>query len=65
VYVLGISCFYHDAAAALLRDGQLVAAVQEERFSRVKQDPKFPEQAIAFCLAKAGITAQDLDHVVF
>ena len=65
MYVLGISCFYHDAAAALLRDGQLVAAVQEERFSRVKQDPGFPVQAIAFCLEKAGITAQDLDYVVF
>jgi carbamoyltransferase len=65
MYVLGISCFYHDAAAALLKDGQLVAAVQEERFSRIKHDPAFPARAIAFCLARAGITAQDLDHVVF
>jgi carbamoyltransferase len=65
MYVLGISCFYHDAAAALLRDGQLVAAVQEERFSRVKHDPEFPKHAIAFCLERAGITAQDLDYVVF
>src|ERR1051326_9041626 len=65
MYVLGISCFYHDAAAALLRDGQLVAAVQEERFSRTKHDPKFPSHAIAFCLSQAGITAQDLDYVVF
>src|SRR5829696_96963 len=65
MYVLGISCFYHDAAAALLKDGQLVAAVQEERFSRVKHDPEFPALAIKFCLDRAGITAQDLDHVVF
>ena len=65
MYVLGLSCFYHDAAAALLRDGQLVAAVQEERFSRVKHDPAFPARAIAFCLARAGITAQDVDYVVF
>jgi carbamoyltransferase len=65
MYVLGISCFYHDAAAALLKDGQLVAAVQEERFSRVKHDPGFPALAITFCLDRAGITAQDLDHVVF
>src|ERR1051325_8156874 len=65
MYVLGISCFYHDAAAALLRDGELVAAVQEERFSRIKHDPDFPKHAVEFCLAKAGITAQDLDYVVF
>ena len=65
MYVLGISCFYHDAAAALLRDGHLVAAAQEERFSRIKHDPGFPALAIKFCLDRAGITAQDLDHVVF
>jgi carbamoyltransferase len=65
MYVLGISCFYHDAAAALLKNGQLVAAVQEERFSRIKHDPGFPARAIKFCLDRAGITAQDLGHVVF
>jgi carbamoyltransferase len=65
VYILGISCFYHDAAAALLKDGVLVAAAQEERFTRVKHDPSFPIHAIAFCLTQAGITAADLDYVVF
>jgi carbamoyltransferase len=63
--ILGISCFYHDAAAALLVDGQLVAAAEEERFSRVKHDFGFPLLAIQFCLERAGITAADLDYVVF
>lgn len=65
MYILGISCFYHDAAAALLHDGLLVAAAEEERFSRQKHDAGFPHQAIAFCLQTAGITANDLDYVVF
>jgi len=65
MYILGLSCYYHDAAAALLRDGELVAASQEERFSRKKHDSSFPYQAIAFCLEEAGITASDLDYVVF
>jgi carbamoyltransferase len=65
VYILGVSCFYHDAAAVLLKDGLLVAAAQEERFTRVKHDPSFPANAIAFCLARAGITSADLDYVVF
>ena len=63
--ILGISCYYHDAAAALLMDGMLVAASEEERFSRIKHDFNFPSQAIDFCLKQAGITAQDLDYVVF
>jgi len=63
--ILGISCHYHDAAAALLQDGRLVAAVQEERFSRKKQDAAFPSRAIAFCLEKAGIVPADLDYAVF
>jgi carbamoyltransferase len=63
--ILGISCFYHDAAAALLVDGQLVAAAEEERFSRKKHDSGFPRLAIRFCLEQAGLTAQDLDFVVF
>lgn len=65
MHILGISCFYHDAAAALLRDGELVAAAEEERFSRQKHDAGFPHLAIEFCLRRAGITAQDLDYVVF
>jgi len=65
VNILGLSFFYHDAAAALLVDGRLVAASEEERFSRVKHDSAYPERAIAFCLAKAGLTAADLDCVVF
>src|SRR6266849_2434272 len=63
--ILGISCFYHDSAAALLRDGDLIAAAEEERFSRIKHDFGFPEQAIAFCLEQGGLRAQDLDYVVY
>src|SRR5512132_2538036 len=65
MYVLGISCYFHDAAAALLRDGELVAAAEEERFSRKKHDYEYPEHAIDFCLRSAGITAKDLEYVVF
>ncbi|HRE48706.1 MAG TPA: carbamoyltransferase [Aggregatilineales bacterium] len=65
MYILGLSFYYHDSAAALIKDGELVAASMEERFSRVKNDNTFPEQAIAFCLRKAQITAADLDYVVF
>jgi len=63
--ILGISCYYHDAAAALLRDGQLIAAAEEERFTRIKHDFQFPSQAINFCLETAGIKGADLDYVVF
>jgi carbamoyltransferase len=65
MHILGISAFYHDAAAALLRDGEIVAAAQEERFTRRKHDPRFPEHAIAYCLEEAGITLDEVDHVVF
>ena len=65
MYILGISCFYHDAAAALIQDGKLVAAAMEERFSRKKHDNGFPEKAIEFCLKQAGITGADLDYTVF
>ena len=65
MYVLGISCYYHDAAAALLYNGDLVAAAEEERFSRIKFDSNYPQLAIDFCLRRAGITAADLDYVVF
>ncbi len=64
-HVLGLSAYYHDAAAALLRDGQIVAAAQEERFTRIKNEPDFPRQAIEFCLRYGGISAADLDCVVF
>lgn len=63
--VLGLSFFYHDAAAALLVDGRLVAAAEEERFSRRKHDSGFPERAIQFCLDHAGLRITDVDHVVF
>jgi carbamoyltransferase len=63
--ILGISCYFHDAAAALLRDGQLIAAAEEERFTRKKHDYEFPQQAIDFCLRAGGINAMDLDYVVF
>lgn len=64
-YILGISCFYHDSAAALIKDGQLIAAAQEERFTRKKHDDSFPEQAINYCLAEAGITVNELACVCF
>jgi carbamoyltransferase len=63
--ILGVSAFYHDSAAALLRDGEIVAAAQEERFTRIKHDSAFPENAIRFCLEAAGVTGADIDHVVF
>jgi len=63
--ILGISAFYHDAAAALVVDGEILAAAQEERFSRVKHDWRFPSQAIEYCLAEAGLTADKLDYVGF
>lgn len=63
--ILGISAYYHDSAAALLRDGEIVAAAQEERFSRKKHDARFPENAIRYCLNEAGISLADVDEVVF
>jgi carbamoyltransferase len=63
--ILGISAFYHDSAAALVVDGRVVAAAQEERFTRKKHDPAFPSKAVDYCLAEAGITAVDLDWVGF
>ena len=65
MYILGISAFYHDSAAALLKDGEIVAAAQEERFSRIKHDPDFPLNAINYCLSSAGISAKELDYVGF
>jgi len=63
--ILGLSAYYHDSAAALLRDGVIVAAAQEERFSRKKHDARFPEGAINSCLSQAGMTLADVDEVVF
>ncbi len=64
-YILGISAFYHDSAAALVCDGEVIAAVQEERFSREKYDPRFPAQAVDFCLSEASIAPVGLDYVAF
>jgi len=63
--ILGISAFYHDSAAALVIDGEIVAAAQEERFTRKKHDPSFPTLASAYCLREAGLSASELDYVVF
>jgi len=63
--ILGISAFYHDSAAALLRDGEIIAAAQEERFSRRKHDPRYPANAVDFCLEHSGIDIGDVDHVTF
>jgi len=63
--ILGLSAFYHDSAACLVIDGNIVAAAQEERFTRKKHDSAFPTEAVAYCLAEAGIVAADLDYVVF
>ncbi len=63
--ILGISAFYHDSAAALVVDGEIVAAAQEERFTRIKHDPNFPVNAVAYCLQEAGLQPEQLDHVGF
>jgi carbamoyltransferase len=63
--ILGISAYYHDSAAALLVDGRIVAAAQQERFSRKKHDAAFPDDAISYCLREAGLQMADVDHVVF
>jgi carbamoyltransferase len=65
MYILGFSCYFHDAASALLKDGQLIAAAEEERFSRVKHDSSFPRNAIRFCLDQGGIQSSELSYVVF
>jgi carbamoyltransferase len=64
-YILGISAFYHDAAAAIIKDGEIIAAAQEERFTRVKHDPRFPVNAINYCLEEAFIEADELTAIVF
>ena len=65
MYILGISAYYHDSAACLVRDGEIIAAAQEERFTRIKHDHSFPTNAIRYCLKEAGINGSDLDHVSF
>ena len=63
--ILGISAYYHDSAACLMRDGKIIAAAQEERFSRIKQDSSFPTQAVQYCLEAGGVSRSQLDYVVF
>ncbi len=63
--ILGISAYYHDSAAALIKDGVIIAAAQEERFTRKKHDAGFPKHAVAYCLKEAGITIRDMTHVAF
>src|SRR6201982_181388 len=63
--ILGISAFYHDSAAALVEDGHIVAAAQEERFTRKKQDARYPENAVRYCLEEGGLTLDELDYIVF
>ena len=65
MYILGIFCFYHDSAAALVKDGDIVAAAQEERFTRKKHDYSFPANAVKYCLEEAGITIKDVGYVAF
>jgi len=65
IYILGLSCFYHDSAACLLKNGEIISAAQEERFTRKKQDEDFPEKAIEYCFNHAGITIDDITHIGF
>lgn len=63
--ILGISAFYHDSAACLVRDGEIIAAAQEERFTRKKHDPGFPHKAVEYCLQAGNISLKDVRHLVF
>ena len=65
MHILGISAYYHDSAACLLRDGEIISAAQEERFTRKKHDASFPQNAIKYCLEEGGIYANQIDNVVF
>ena len=65
MYILGISAFYHDSAACLIRDGQIIAAAQEERFTRKKHDENFPTLAIQYCLKQANICPSEINNIVF
>ena len=63
--VLGISAFYHDSAAAIIVDGQIIAAAQEERFSRIKHDSSYPKNAVEFVLNYSNLSLSQVDHIVF
>ena len=65
MYILGISCFYHDSSATLLKDGKIVAAAQEERFTRKKHDISFPINAINYCIKSQNIVINDIDYIGF
>ena len=65
MYIMGISALYHDAAAALIKDGKIIAAAQEERFTRIKHDKSMPKNAISYCLKEGGIKDSELDAVVY
>lgn len=64
-HILGISAYYHDSAAALITDGKIIAAAQEERFTRIKHDPNFPKNAVGYCLNQAAIELKDVDFITF
>src|SRR3990167_4206170 len=65
LYILGISCYYHDSAACIIKDGKLIAAAEEERFTRKKHDNSFPINSIHYCIKEAGITVKELNYVAF
>ena len=65
MYILGISCFYHDSAVTLISNGEIIAAVQEERFTRLKGDRSFPRSSIAFCLDQANLSIENIDCIAF
>ena len=64
-YILGISAYFHDSAAALVKDGEVIVAIQEERLTRIKQDSSLPENAIRFCLEEAGISIDEVDQIAY
>jgi carbamoyltransferase len=65
MYILGISCFYHDSSACIVKDGILLAAAEQERFSRKKHDNTFPYEAVMYCLKEAGITIKEVNYIAF
>ena len=64
-YILGLSCFYHDSAATIIKDGEIIAAAQEERFTRKKHDSSFPFNSVRYCLESQNINLNDIDKVVY
>lgn len=65
MYILGISAYYHDSSVAIIKNEHIIAAVQEERFTRIKHDSNFPSQSIKYCLNEAGITLDEIDYIAF